>query len=115
MEVPFWQDMLKIKQPFKGFWSKYETWACLSYLLTRLKAWAIHRPARKRSFAPKEIEAIAKDIHQRAVARRIKHNELFEETENQIAVERDKEMDEGISLEESMKLVRKALNEGRPK
>ena len=72
-----------------------------------------------RSFAPKEIEAIAKDIHQRAVARRIKHNELFEETENQIAVERDKEMDasidDGISLEESMKLVRKALNEGRLK
>jgi len=72
-----------------------------------------------RSFAPEEIEAIARDIHERARSRRIKNIELFEATENQIAVERDKEMDagldEGISLEESMKLVRKALNENRPK
>ena len=72
-----------------------------------------------RSFAPEEIEAIAKDIHERARLIRIRHIELFEETENQIAVERDKEMDagtdEGITLEDSMKLARKALHENRSK
>ena len=72
-----------------------------------------------RSFAPEEIEAIAKDIHERARAKRNRHIELVEETENQIAIERDKEMDagtdEGTALENSTKLVRKALHENRSK
>ena len=68
-----------------------------------------------KSFAPEEIEAIAKEIHERARARQIQNVELFEETENQIAIERDKEMDAGtdvgITLRDSMELVHKALNE----
>ena len=72
-----------------------------------------------RSFAPEEIEAIAEDIHQRAKARQIQVMQLLEETENQIAIERDKEMDagidEGITLEDSMALARQALNENHPK
>ena len=66
-----------------------------------------------KSFAPEEIEAIAKEIHERARARQIQNVELFEETENQIAIERDKEMDAGtdvgITLRDSMELVHKAL------
>lgn len=72
-----------------------------------------------KSFAPEEIEAIARNIHERAKARRVQNIELFEETENQIAIERDREMDsgvdEGISIEDSMKLARKSLDEGRIK
>ena len=68
-----------------------------------------------RNFSPEEIEAIAKDIHEKAKARQTKNIELFEEAENQIAIERDKEMDagvdEGTTFENSMKLVRKVFNE----